>query len=53
MQCDVCLASFDGSDFDKGAGFLKISLWYFVNALDSTCLMESLYGNQGGIAVSI
>lgn len=25
MQCDVCLASFDGSDFNKGAGFLKIN----------------------------
>ena len=33
MQCDVCLASFDGSDFNKGAGFLKITIWYFVNAL--------------------
>lgn len=33
MQCYVCLASFDGSDFNKGAGFLKITLWYFVNAL--------------------
>ena len=53
MQGDVCLASFDGSDFNKGVGFLKITLRYFVNALDSTCLMESLYGNQGGFAVSI
>lgn len=33
MQRDVCLASFDGSDFNKGAGFLKITIWYFVNAL--------------------
>ena len=33
MQRDVCLASFDGSDFNKGAGFLKITLWCFVNAL--------------------
>lgn len=33
MQHNVFLASFDGSDFDKGAGFLKITLWYFVNAL--------------------
>ena len=33
MQRDVCLASFDGSDFNKGAGILKIILWYFVNAL--------------------
>lgn len=29
----VRLAAFDGSDFDKGAGFLKATLWYFVNAL--------------------
>lgn len=29
----VHLAAFDGSDFDKGAGFLKTTLWYFVNAL--------------------
>lgn len=29
----ICLCSFDGSDFDKGAGRLKIILWYFVNAL--------------------
>ena len=29
----VNLAAFDGSDFDKGAGFLKATLWYFVNAL--------------------
>lgn len=29
----VTLASFDGSDFDKGAEFLKTTLWYFVNAL--------------------
>ena len=33
MQRDVCLASFDGSDYNKGAGILKITLWYFVNAL--------------------
>ena len=30
---DVNLAAFDGSDFNKGASFLKITLWYFVNAL--------------------
>ena len=30
---DVRLGTFDGSDFDKGAGFLKATLWYFVNAL--------------------
>lgn len=29
----VQLATFDSSDFDKGAGVLKITLWYFVNAL--------------------
>lgn len=29
----VNLAGFDGSNFDKGAGVLKIMLWYFVNAL--------------------
>ncbi len=28
----VRLAEFDGSDFNKGAGKLKICLWYFVNA---------------------
>lgn len=33
MQNEVRLAAFDGSDFDKGAGFLKTTLWYFVNAL--------------------
>ena len=33
MQCDVCLASFDGSDFDKESGFLKITLWCCVSAL--------------------
>lgn len=33
MQHNVDLSRFDGSDFDKGAGFLKITLWYFVNAL--------------------
>ena len=27
------MASFDGSGFDKGAGLLKATLWYFVNAL--------------------
>lgn len=30
---NVCLSSFDGSGFDKGAGRFKIVLWYFVNAL--------------------
>lgn len=28
----VRLNNFDGSNFNKGAGFLKITLWYFVNA---------------------
>lgn len=32
-QNSVRLAAFNGSNFDKGAGFLKITLWYFVNAL--------------------
>ena len=32
-QNSVRLAAFDGSGFNKGAGFLKITLWYFVNAL--------------------
>ena len=30
---DVRLRTFDGSGFDKGAGFLKATFWYFVNAL--------------------
>lgn len=29
----VKLGTFDGSNFDKGAGFFKTVLWYFVNAL--------------------
>ena len=29
----VNLRLFDGSDFNKGAGFLKQTLWYFINAL--------------------
>ena len=29
----IRLSYFDGSDFDKGAGKLKIALWYIVNAL--------------------
>ena len=32
-QPTVRLATFDGSDFDKGAGLFKASLWYFINAL--------------------
>lgn len=30
---NVNLSRFDSSTFDKGAGFLKQTLWYFVNAL--------------------
>lgn len=30
---NVRLKEFDGSDFNKGAGKFKITLWYFVNAL--------------------
>ncbi|MDE6150613.1 MAG: WcaF family extracellular polysaccharide biosynthesis acetyltransferase [Prevotella sp.] len=33
MQNNISLVSFDGSDFDKGAGVPKATLWYFVNAL--------------------
>lgn len=37
MQPDISpsvrLASFDGSNFPKGAGLIKATLWYFVNAL--------------------
>lgn len=33
MQHNVSLSAFDGSAFDKGAGRLKTTLWYFVNAL--------------------
>lgn len=29
----INLSKFDGSNFDKGAGVLKIILWYFVNVL--------------------
>lgn len=29
----VNLERFNGSDFDKGANFIKITSWYFVNAL--------------------
>ena len=29
----INLSLFDGSNFDKGAPFYKITLWYFVNAL--------------------
>ena len=33
IKHSVCLNSFDGSSFDKGAGKAKIVAWYFVNAL--------------------
>lgn len=33
MQREVSLSTFDGTNFDKGAGQLKIISWYFVNAL--------------------
>lgn len=33
MQRNVSLSAFDGSNFNKGAGILKATLWYFVNAL--------------------
>lgn len=33
MPNKVELSSFSPSTFDKGAGILKITLWYFVNAL--------------------
>lgn len=33
MDGKVNLAAFDGSEFDKGAGKLKIMLWYMVNAM--------------------
>lgn len=32
MNKDIQLKSFDSSNFDKGAGILKITLWYFINA---------------------
>ena len=32
-MADVKLASFDGSDFNKGANLLKATVWYFINAL--------------------
>ena len=33
QQNKVNLAAFNGSDFDKGAGFIKTALWYMTNAL--------------------
>jgi len=32
MNREVDLSAFYGGDFDKGAGKIKITLWYFVNA---------------------
>lgn len=45
----VCLASFDGSDFNKGAGFIKTTLWYFVNAL----LVRASWNPFMGIRVAL
>lgn len=47
MQHNVFLASFDGSDFDKGAGFLKITLWYFVNSLFVRASWNPFMGIKG------
>lgn len=33
LKNNISLASFNGSNFDKGAGILKMTLWYFVNAM--------------------
>lgn len=33
QKIKVNLAAFDGSGFDKGAGFLKAAVWYITNAL--------------------
>lgn len=49
MRREVCLASFDGSDFNKGAGFLKITLWYFVNAM----LVRASWNPFMGIKVAL
>lgn len=32
-NCKVCLNKFNGKDFNKGAGFAKVALWYITNAL--------------------
>lgn len=32
MNKEVDLAAFNGQDFDKGAGFIKRAIWFFVNA---------------------
>lgn len=46
---NVCLASFDGSDFNKGAGLIKTTLWYFVNAL----LVRASWNPFMGIKVAL
>lgn len=46
----VRLAAFDGTDFSKGAGFLKTTLWYFVNALMVRASWNPFMGNQDCIA---
>lgn len=33
MQLNCDLSTFSPDDFDKGAGFLKQTLWYFINAM--------------------
>ena len=40
----VRLAAFDGSDFNKGAGFLKTILWYFVNVMIVRASRNSFMG---------
>lgn len=32
MNKEVDLTAFNGQDFDKGAGFMKRAIWFFVNA---------------------
>ena len=49
MTEKVSLAVFDGSDFDKGAGFVKTTLWYFVNAL----LVRASWNPFMGIKVAL
>ena len=46
---NINLASFDGSDFNKGAGFIKTTLWYFVNAL----LVRASWNPFMGIKVAL
>ncbi len=49
MQHNVDLSKFDGSGFDKGAGFVKIALWYFVNAI----VVRSSWNPFMGIKVAL